>query len=307
MIKPLFVRLIAPLLLGTTVFAQNVTHSQLADPAKGGMGEEIPCGFTPELNGIEQPDEWLPANYVPLTVGQNVTMIGMMHDETNLYFLFSGHLESNIRFPEIYIDVDNSKDSTWQAGDWWFHVSATDCDNMGAPDVFSNCQLIQPDWVGVNNILSGDSTITDTVEIAIPFSKIGYNYGSGDPMGLAFGFYNIVSSIDIYPQGAHPLVPASWLTVYVLPCDAGLEEQDASVFTVYPNPATDELTIRFSDEVQAEELIIYAIDGAKTAVIELNGTALQTVHLPASVVPGTYTLEVRADQKIHRSRLIISQ
>lgn len=307
MTRTFIIRFIAPLFFGVSAFAQIGGQPQPDDPAEGGMGEEIPCGFTPNINGTIQPDEWLPANYVPLTVGQNITMIGMMHDDTSLYFLFSGHLESNIRFPEIYIDVDNSKDSTWQADDWWFHVSATDCENMGAPDVFSNCQLIQPDWVGVNNIISGDASVTDTVEIAIPFSKIGYSYGSGDPMGIAFGFYNIVSTIDIYPQGGDPLVPATWLTVSVLPCNAGILEKEESFFTVFPNPAKDEFTLQFSEDVMAHELMIYSIDGNKVATIALNGSSVQTVRLPASVLPGIYMLQVDNNEKSFRSRLVIGQ
>lgn len=279
-------------------FAQETISPNIVSPARGGMIEEIPCGFTPEMNGVEQPDEWLPANYIPM-MSATTTMVGMMHDETHLYFIFSGHLESQIQFPEIYIDVNNSKDSTWQADDWWFHVSATDCDNMGSPDVYTNCQEVQPDWLGVNNIQPG-SPVVDTVEIAIPFSKIGYNYGSGDPMGIAFGLNNVMNNLNIYPQGGNLLIPATWLTVTILPCNAGIVEQKEKALFVYPNPTNGEFTVRFEDETTAGELVVYAMNGQRVAAFELSGSASHTVTLPLELESGTYLMEVNSETTIHR-------
>lgn len=289
----------ASFLWGACLFGQESLQKGTTHVIRGGMGEEIPCAFTPTMDGIEEAGEWSSANFVPFMVGQNTTMIGMMHDETHLYFLFRGYLESEIQFPEIYIDANNSKDSTWQSDDWWFHVSATDCDNMGAPDVYTNCQEVQTDWLGVNNIQPG-APVVDTVEIAIPFSKIGFDPSAGNPMGLAFGLNNVINMVNTYPQGANMHIPASWLTVMVLPCFAATHDLTQADFSVFPNPTKGELTVQLKESLNAQEVRIYSLDGMLVATFTLNTSLTQTFTLPEKLESGTYLLEIEG-QSHHRS------
>lgn len=293
-------------LCGTYFFGQENPWKSEAFATRGGMGEEIPCVFTPTIDGIEQPGEWSSANFVPFMIGQNTTMIGMMHDETHLYFLFRGYLESQIQFPEIYIDANNSKDSTWQSDDWWFHVSATDCDNMGAPDVYTNCQEVQTDWLGVNNIQPG-APVVDTVEIAIPFSKIGFDPTSGNPMGLAFGLNNVINMVNTYPQGANMHIPASWLTVTVLPCFAATDDLTQADFTVFPNPTNGELTLQFKTPVNAQELRVYSFNGTLVATLTLSESLKQTITLPEKLQAGTYMLEIQSDHLTQHRSVVLAR
>jgi hypothetical protein len=107
--------------------------------------------------------------------------------------------------------VGNDKQGVWQSDDWWFHVSATDCESAGAPDVYDDCSVEQPDWGGVPNFsLDPDPPPVDTFEVWISFSKIGVTVG--DQLGLAFRVEWAPYTYGYWPFEVDPAVPASWST-----------------------------------------------------------------------------------------------
>lgn len=250
---------------------------------------QINCSPPPQLDGIEAADEWFMATEVQVTAGP-ITTIACMHDSTNLYFLFRNNLESILHFPEILIDVNNSKETTWQADDWWFHVSATDCENQGASDVWTNCQEVQPDWVAVNNIVPG-LPYTDTIEIAIPFSKIGYTLGSGDSIGIAFGVMSAGGTWYVYPENADKPSPSTWATAAIICSELTVSEKETNLFSVYPNPTTGNVTVSMRSNVQPTFLELVQTDGTMVWKVDYQVCGA-SFKLPDDLAKGNYLMVV---------------
>src|SRR5688572_2663346 len=101
----------------------------------------IPEGTTPVMDGAVNSGEWSDADSVTINISASVECkVLFKHDCSNLYLAYLDNLESMAAlFPEVLIDVNNSKSASWEADDWWFHVSATDCYYQGAYAVYSNC------------------------------------------------------------------------------------------------------------------------------------------------------------------------
>jgi len=86
----------------------------------------IPCGTTPNIDGIFEASEWADADTTIITksAAWKVT-VHMKHDTANLYFAFTGRMSSTpgYNYPEIILDINNEKSETWDSNDFWFHVS----------------------------------------------------------------------------------------------------------------------------------------------------------------------------------------
>lgn len=149
----------------------------------------FPNSTSPQIDGALLAEEWSDAATVDIRINTNETVkVYYKASNDTLYFAFTGHLESgNVRFPEICLDTGNDKTDVWDTNDWWFHVSASDCDHHGAPGVYTNCAPQQEDWLGMPNITQG-LPWTDTVEIAIPLTKL--NISPEDTFGIAFNVTN---------------------------------------------------------------------------------------------------------------------
>src|SRR5687767_5395371 len=87
----------------------------------------VPYGAASTIDGTFSPGEWDDANMLVLTASPQ-TKVLYKHDSSNFYIAFAGNLQSGNKFPEILLDINNAKTSGWQDDDWWFHVSATDCE-----------------------------------------------------------------------------------------------------------------------------------------------------------------------------------
>ncbi|MEM9023659.1 MAG: FlgD immunoglobulin-like domain containing protein [Bacteroidota bacterium] len=180
--------------------------------------------------------------------GNDSVAVYYAHDSTALYLAFLGRLESaNARFPEAMLDLNHSRSNGWEADDWWFHVSATDCSSNGTPNDFSNCQLVQPDWEGVPNFDPG-LPMTDTVEMRIPFATIGLDLAVTDTIGLALNTTNTFNAWDYWPATADVLSPATWgEAVFERPfvSSAHIRPFPALRLRAHPNPFQDRVTIRW--------------------------------------------------------------
>lgn len=196
------------------------------------------------MDGIITAGEWSGAGEEIITLSASAEVkILYLHSDTALCFAYLGHLESAMRFPEIYIDPDNSKSAAWEGDDWWFHVSATDCESQGAPSVYTHCNLIQPGWQGVPNISPGNP-LTDTVEICIPFSKIGNGLSPGDTIGISFAVTNTFNAWNYWPAGAGINSPATWGSAVICSGGLGTLPTGYDPAGVYPNPCRDYFHIR---------------------------------------------------------------
>ncbi len=201
----------------------------------------------PTIDGQIIMNEWSAADSVLIDLGGNSKVtVKFMHDGSNFYFAFLNNLESfNIRFPEILLDPQNDKSTNWMSDDWWFHVSATDCESNTAANDYSNCLLVQPDWQALNNFASG-LPYTDTVEISIPFSKLNYIPTLPDTIGIAFDVTNTFSAWNFWPAGSTSLQnPSTWGTAIVHSTSTSISSPDQPNFhlTVYPNPSSGEIKV----------------------------------------------------------------
>ncbi|MBI3240071.1 MAG: T9SS type A sorting domain-containing protein [Flavobacteriia bacterium] len=269
----------------------------------------FPCSAPPVIDGKKSGSEWDAADTVRITLSSGKTIkVYFMKDRDNLYFLYAGNLESQIHFPELLIDVNNAKSTTWQADDWWFHVSATDCENQGAPGVYNNCQLVQPGWEAEQNILQGQP-ITDTVEIKIPFTKIGLSPGGAYSIGICFSTFNISgsSAVPSWPSSAVKGNPSTWASAWLQLCEPvslGIKEDLANhKFKIYPNPSNGNFTI----EMQAASTSVnYVITDVYGKII--NGGQTEPTHVTyinSSLEKGIYFFSLIENGKFTRTEKLI--
>jgi len=180
---------------------------------------EIPFGSAVVIDGTIEAGEWSDAVQRRFTVGSVVEITVMIkHDGANLlaaYYYQFGYGE-NLCFPELLIDVGNDKSQGWLSDDWWFHVSGTDCEAHGTYDVWNDCSVVQPDWLGVPNFdMVPEPPPLDTFEIRIPLTKIGIVVG--ETIGLAFRAECVTSLYGYWPPGAGVESPSVWSTAILKP------------------------------------------------------------------------------------------
>lgn len=208
----------------------------------------FPIGTPPGIDGVLKVMEWNDAASIDIRINANETVkVFYKASSDTMYFAFIGRLESgNIRFPEICLDTRNDKTFFWDADDWWFHISATDCDHNGAPGVYTNCALVQDDWLAMPNIIQG-LPVTDSIEIAIPFSKV--NLSSKDTFGIAFNVTNTFSTWNFWPGEATLNQPSTWATAcFSQITSGGIQPIRAEEgIAIYPNPNNGIFTISSSN------------------------------------------------------------
>lgn len=253
----------------------------------------IPYGKSASIDGVISAGEWDDADSVQIVIDYNLTTIKYKHDSLNLYFAYLGHLQSAARVPEVVLDLSNDKSLTWHTDDWWFHVSATDCESQGTPNNFNNCQIVQPGWEGVPNMTTGPPFI-DTIEIRISLAKISLSLS--DTIGIAFDITNTFDEWNFWPSGANINNPSTWATAYF--CNnqpSGIYYYHTSpskdIMVNCPNPFNSSTTIRFSlPKTEHVTLKIFDILGREVATLvdeELNpgehSVLYDTKDLPGGV------------------------
>lgn len=235
---------------------------------------------TMTIDGQINASEWQNADSVKLPVAGNDTVtIFYKHDMTNLYVAFAGPLEShsgNIIYPEVLIDPQQLGGSSWQSGQWWFHISTSVCESNGTYGVFTNCQSSQTGWEAAPNIIPGPPD-TDSVEMRISFSKIGFNAVTQYNMGLAFVLTDKTSLYYTWPLTADKDVPSTWSDARLIkfPVDAK-NVATSTAIRIYPNPSADKLNITGVDKA------------CNAKLIDAMGSVVKVMHLSA----GNNTIDV---------------
>lgn len=251
------------------------------------------------IDGIIGQAEWQYHTPVTIPVGADSVSVWCKHDLTNLYFAYMGNLEAgaNMKFPEMLVDPLNIKSNTWQAGQWWFHVSATDCEQNGAYGIYNNCAATQPDWEGAPNFAPGLPE-TDTVEIRIPFGKIGFNATTDDTIGLSLLVSNTFNLWSLWPQTADTGRPGTWANAIISKSPANIQTVAGKGFAgIFPNPATDLLTVTgiqgdahvTISDLQGRLLITQWVKSGEAAIdvskltsgiylVEISGNDVHSVH-----------------------------
>ena len=205
----------------------------------------IPAIYAQDIvtDGIITVNEWLSSSTISISAPGNSIKVHVAYDSLYLYVLYYGKLESaNTLFPELLLDINNSKSNAWENDDWWFHVSATDCENQGAYGVYTNCAVTQTHWIGAPNFNVGPP-ITDTVEMAIEWSKIGFDPFSGNDLGISLLASNTANLWYGWPATYNRNNPSSWgildFTVNLTGIKNSLSQEE---FIIYPNPSACTVT-----------------------------------------------------------------
>ncbi|HYG53195.1 MAG TPA: T9SS type A sorting domain-containing protein [Flavobacteriales bacterium] len=260
----------------------NVTHAQ---------DLHIYSGTVPVIDGIISPGEWNDSDSCQIAISGSLKVtVRFKHDGSNLYFVYYNHLESAVRCPEVNLDINNSKSTSWQGDDWWFHASGTDCENNGAPNVYSDCLAVQPDWEAVPNFVSGGAN-EDTVEMRLPFSKIGFAYSGGiDTIGLALDVTNTFSAWNMYPSTATVNDPSTWANGIFYNYAAGIKDtgKPGDEIVLYPNPAAGQFFI--SGQNSHGKIRVYDITGKMVG--EQTVSAFPAVVDASVLSPGVYMVQV---------------
>lgn len=175
---------------------------------------EIPSGSPPDIDGVFRPSEWQDAAIVELsTADERVEVrVHLIHDEEQLYVAFQTGENSDreLVIPEVLIDPDNAKHAEWGDDDWWFHVSAQNCDCRGGYDDYMQCALTRPGWLGRPNCAPDPHSVRlDAIEMRISLSMVPLS--SGSPFGLALEVNAWPSDTRGYwPAGASIESPVTW-------------------------------------------------------------------------------------------------
>jgi hypothetical protein len=258
---------------------------------------------SPLVDGIISTGEWSAAPFITIgTAPGDTCHVAVQADGQSVYFAFMGDLESaNVLFPEVLIDVDHDRTPAWNADDHWFHVSATDCHHQGAYAVYDDCLLVQPDWTGAPNILPG-APISDTVEIEVPWNKLGLVPQEGDTLGLCLLLTNTASLWRTWPSGASRLAPDTWGEL-VLPFLNGMGENGARrTFEAWPNPANDVLHLQ-GDASRSGMVDIRLLD-AQGRVVRAKSSVLPAEIAVEALPPGLYQCVIHMPDGTHRTRNI---
>jgi hypothetical protein len=161
---------------------------------------------------------------------------------------------------------------------------------------------VQADWQGANNFVQG-APFTDTVEIKIPFSKIGFNANTQNEMGIAFVVTNTASIWKLWPATADKLTPVTWSTATVSKFPVAIDDVVIpSWIRIYPNPAAATITIEGIN------------DDCEVKIADLTGRIVLNVPYkqgkPANIeaLPGgTYIVQVYAQDKLVAKQQIQKQ
>lgn len=175
---------------------------------------EIPLGVTPEIDGAFDASEWAGATTVEFAANERAVQVRahLVHDGEYLFVAFEyiKNLDAELVLPEVLIDAGNEKTEDWADGDWWFHVSAQNCEAQGEFDNYGRCGLTRPHWLGRPNFAPGAaSEALPAVEIRIPLDLVGIAVEV--PFGLSLTVNAWPSDTRGYwPEEADITMPASW-------------------------------------------------------------------------------------------------
>lgn len=264
-------------------FAQNIIN--------------IPLGDSVNIDGIMEVNEWVDSDSVVINFSNNKKVnVYYKHDGGNLLACYKGDLESaNVRFPEILLDMEFDRSNIFQADDWWFHVSSTDCEYKGRYGHYVNCELERPNWKAVNNIIFGEP-ITDLVEIEIPFSTINLNINTIDTIGISFLITNTAHANHHWPIGAHRLYPITWGKAVFDKNGLGIYTPKPEQFQVFPNPSNDKIFLKFNSQSEHQnefEIIIYTIYGKNVLQLKYDKEGIDVSDLSSGLYYIEYKHQIR--------------
>lgn len=274
---------------------------------------EIPFGTTPVIDGIISQDEWSDADTLSIAILNQTKTVTVLckHDGNNLHLAYLGNLESvNARFPEVLLDVNNDKSATWLQDDWWFHVSATDCEYQGQYGNFDSCQLVRPNWTAVPNMTPG-APLTDTIEVQIPFTTINLDTSTSDTIGISFLVTNTFSAFEHWPASANRNNPSTWANAVFAAQTTGISQAESlwPSFTIFPNPSQGRFRLVFENEFIAETEIRIVNAWGQTVFTEKINARERHVERIFDLLagPGIYWLQLKSGNHTASQTVIVAE
>lgn len=273
------------------VFALYTTNIKAQNLSNSGFENWSMVGFPTMTDTIDQemPDNWTPM----------VSMFGL---------IFGGEP----------IEVYKSTDSHTGSYAAKFKINQ----NGNGGDLMSLSQTnARPDQM---RFWYKKSLPSDTVNIMVGFGKYNAALDTTEMIGMGQGYL-----VNIETSYAEAIMPITFMTndtpdsmmVWIdytsgtpggefLIDDItfttiGMEETSAAAdFNVYPNPATDAVTIEHTS-IENAQYSIYSISGQEVLSGELNETALSTTIDLNELQPGMYLLKVNSGDEIYTERIIV--
>ena len=209
----MFARLLAALsCLSLLVACGNDQDSARVATTSTGDQLVIRPGGSISPEGTIGAGEWADADSIHIRIDATHSMtVQYKHDNENLAVRFTGiAIGSSQVEPEVLFDVNNSKDSVWQADDLLLHVGYQDCEGVGRWDSLS-CGLLKRGWFA-NNLPVVKPGI---IEMKIACSRLGLTPGEAAVIGVAFGLQLPDQSRVMWPGGGDISSPATWGTATI--------------------------------------------------------------------------------------------
>jgi hypothetical protein len=86
----------------------------------------------------------------------------------------------------------------------------------------------------------------------------------------------------------------------------GIDENKLSSFKLFPNPATEQVTVSFLNDTKTAKLAIYTVDGREVFKHSANNISSNELEINTSeLAPGVYIIQVNTSGKISTNKLII--
>lgn len=183
-----------------------------ATDTSSGDAITIAPGVSISPEGTIGAGEWADADslHIRIDATHSVT-VQFKHDNENLAVRFTGTaVASSQAEAEVLFDLNNSKDSVWQADDLLLHVGFQDCEGVGRWDSLS-CGLLKRGWFA-NNLPVVKPGI---IEMKIAWSRLGLVPGKEAVIGVAFGLQTPDHSRVMWPDGADISSPVTWGTATI--------------------------------------------------------------------------------------------
>lgn len=257
------------------------------------------------IDGSMNVSEWQHARASTIKINVNDSIaVYYKYYQGSIYIAFTGKLESaNSLFPEILIDVKNKRGVGWVNDQWWLHVSATDCEHNGAYGIYDNCKVIQPGWEAAPNFSSGNP-ITDTVEIKVPFAKVGFDINTMDTIGLAFVATNTATVFKLFPQTADRNKPETWAKAIFSKTMTNVKmSKGMDMLKLYPNPVKTELFL--NGLVAGDKVVLYDAIGRTLQRLVVNEKVL-SINME-DLIKGTYFIEVSNADSNRKFQKVVKQ
>lgn len=142
----------------------------------------IPAGTEPQLDGRFTPGEWDDAASQTIVVSDQVNVsVHFKHDAANLFVAFDGLDQGETAlFPELLLDAGYDSNLSWNADDFWFHVSTSSCQGSGPGAQWQQCGPADG-WRTTDF-----SQSLATIEMQIPYALLGLQSGSDQPVAISW-------------------------------------------------------------------------------------------------------------------------